>query len=67
MSSIVENYIPEEGIIVYSDNAIQRITSIYNGGFNYRSRIMSDILPTGKNSFDSCWETGNIYFIKNLY
>ena len=65
MSSIVENYIPEEGIIVYSDNAIQRITSIYNGGFNYRSRIMSDILPTGKNSFDSCWETGNIYFISN--
>ena len=62
MSVIVENYIPEEGIMVFSDGGYQRVTSIYNGGFNYRSRIGTDIVPTGKRFVDSCWETGNIYY-----
>lgn len=65
MSSIINNYIPSEGIMVFSDTEYQRVTSVYSGGFNYRSRTDSDIIPFNKHNVDSCWETGNIYYTQN--
>jgi hypothetical protein len=62
--STIENYIPEEGIMVYSDPFSQRVTSVSNGSFNFRSRRNTDILPENK-CVDSCWETGNLYYLRN--
>lgn len=65
MSTTIKNYVPEEGAMIFSDGGYQRVTSVYNNGFNYRSRIETDIIPSDKHLVDSCWETGNLYYFEN--
>ena len=62
--SYFETYAPSTGNITFSPQGYQYLSSISNSSFYYASDIKTDLTIDNKFKMDSCWETGDIYYIQ---
>jgi len=60
-----QQYIPNKGIIASSIDGAQRIGASSGEAFNFYSALDSGIKPLNKFCLDSCWETGNIFYVSS--
>ena len=63
MSIIKTEYLADNGIAAFSYQGYQKFNSISEGKFYYASPLHTDITAINKWTIDSCWETGDLFYI----
>ena len=63
MSIVKTEYLADQGITAFSDQGYQKFNSLSQGKFYYGSPIHTDVTATNRWTVDSCWETGDLFYI----